>query len=53
MMGHVREIRSKYYFALSTSEDFLKVSIIQILWEMWTGFVWPLIGRCGKLLWTW
>jgi hypothetical protein len=20
------------------------------LWEMWTGFVWPLIGKTGKLL---
>jgi hypothetical protein len=31
---------------------FLKVSVIYILWELWTGFVWLLIGKCGKLLWT-
>ena len=28
MIGHVREIRSKYCFAVSASEDFLEVSIL-------------------------
>ena len=28
MIGHVREIRHMYQFAVSTLEDFLKVSVI-------------------------
>jgi hypothetical protein len=28
MIGHVREIRHAYQFAVTTSEDFLKVNII-------------------------
>ena len=50
MIDRVRELWHKYHFAVPTSEDSLKVSIVLILWEMWTGFVWTLIGRCGKLL---
>jgi len=50
MIGHVTEVRHMYEYAVPTSEDFLKVCIILILWDMWTGFVWPLRGRCGKLL---
>ena len=48
MIGHVREIRHLYWYAVPTSEDFLKVIIIWSLCEMWTGFVWPLIGSVGS-----
>jgi hypothetical protein len=52
MIGYVREMRHVLICCAHIRGFFLNVSIILILWVMWTGFVWPLIENCGKLLRT-
>ena len=55
MIGYVREIRHYVPICCTYFRGFFESQyyILYIPWEMWTGFVWLLIGSCGKLLWTW